>query len=125
MKKVPDELDLHGLRVDEAIPLVDRFLHQSFKAGLYRVWIIHGKGTGVLRSEVTYYLKKHLSTRMVRVGEEITVSETKGMVSDINLTHTVLSIEDDVVFVPNSLVVSSIVKRKKRDSDKDAGIRDW
>jgi DNA-nicking Smr family endonuclease len=59
MKKVPDELDLHGLTVDEAIPLVDRFLHQSFKAGLYRVWIIHGKGTGVLRSEVTYYLKKH------------------------------------------------------------------
>jgi DNA-nicking Smr family endonuclease len=59
MKKVTDEIDLHGLTVDEAIPLVDRFLYQSFKSGLFRVWIIHGRGTGVLRSEVTRFLSNH------------------------------------------------------------------
>ncbi|MBI2853078.1 MAG: Smr/MutS family protein [Chloroflexi bacterium] len=59
MKKTSDEIDLHGLRVDEALILVDKFLHQSFMAGAYRVWIIHGKGTGVLRSAVRRHLTKH------------------------------------------------------------------
>jgi small-conductance mechanosensitive channel len=66
-----------------------------------------------------------LSTRMVRVGEEITISQTKGIVSEINLTNTVLSIDDEVVFIPNSLITSSIVRRKKRNSNKDAGVHDW
>jgi small conductance mechanosensitive channel len=66
-----------------------------------------------------------LRTHMVRVGEEITINQTTGIVSDINLTHTVISIDDDVVFIPNSLITSSIVRRKKRNSDKDASARDW
>lgn len=59
MKRTSDEIDLHGLTIDEALPLVDKFLYQSFKAGLYRVWVIHGKGTGTLRSEVRRYLSGH------------------------------------------------------------------
>jgi small conductance mechanosensitive channel len=66
-----------------------------------------------------------LSTRMIRVGEEVTINQTKGIVSEINLTHTVLSIEENVVFVPNSLIVSSIVLRKKRNSSKGAGAHQW
>ncbi len=70
-----------------------------------------------------------LSTRMVRVGEEITVgpngNQTTGRVANINLTHTVLSIDEKVVFVPNSLIVSSIVQRNKRNSDKDANVHEW
>jgi small-conductance mechanosensitive channel len=66
-----------------------------------------------------------LGTHMVKVGEEITVGQTKGVVSDINLTHIVLSVEDDVVFIPNSLMVSSVVRRKKRDSGKNTGVNDW
>ena len=66
-----------------------------------------------------------LSTRMVHVGEVITVNQITGTVSEINLVHTVLSIEEDVIFVPNSLVISSIIRRKKRDSDKNASVRDW
>ncbi len=53
------ELDLHSLTVDEAIPRVDQFLHDAFRAGLHRVWIIHGKGSGVLRQEVGRYLSGH------------------------------------------------------------------
>jgi small-conductance mechanosensitive channel len=66
-----------------------------------------------------------LSTRMVRVGEELNISQTKGIVAEINLTNTVLSVDDEVVFIPNSLIISSIVRRKKRNSNKDAGVRDW
>ncbi len=59
MKRTPDEIDLHGLTVEAAIPLVDRFLNSSYRARLHRVWVIHGKGTGTLRSELRNYLRKH------------------------------------------------------------------
>ena len=59
MKEFPDELDLHGLTVDEAIPLVNNFLEKAFRAHKMRVWVIHGKGTGALRRAVRQHLMKH------------------------------------------------------------------
>jgi len=59
MKATPDELDLHGLTVDEAIPLVDEFLNKAHKKHLTRVWVVHGKGTGTLRREVRWHLTRH------------------------------------------------------------------
>jgi dsDNA-specific endonuclease/ATPase MutS2 len=59
MKTMEEEIDLHGMTVDEAIPRVDKFLYDAYQAGLYRVWIVHGKGTGILRREVGRYLAKH------------------------------------------------------------------
>ena len=59
MKPIDEELDLHSLTVDEAIPKLDQFLNAAFRAGLYRVRIVHGKGTGVLRQEVRRYLSGH------------------------------------------------------------------
>jgi len=56
---IRNEIDLHRLTVDEAIPRLDDFLHTAFRAGLYRVWVIHGKGSGILREEVGRYLSKH------------------------------------------------------------------
>jgi DNA-nicking Smr family endonuclease len=53
------ELDLHRLTVDEALPKIDQFLHDAYRTGLYRVRIIHGKGSGVLRQEVGRYLASH------------------------------------------------------------------
>lgn len=52
-------LDLHALTVVEALPKVDEFLHSSFQAGYFRVRIVHGKGTGVLKVEVARYLATH------------------------------------------------------------------
>jgi DNA mismatch repair protein MutS2 len=52
-------LDLHALTVVEALPRVDEFLHDSFRAGYFRVRIVHGKGTGVLKVEVARYLATH------------------------------------------------------------------
>jgi small-conductance mechanosensitive channel len=66
-----------------------------------------------------------LSTRIVRIGEEITIGQTRGTVSDINLTHTILSNDENVVFVPNAMVISSIIQRKKRSFNKDANPRAW
>ena len=66
-----------------------------------------------------------LTTRMVRVGEEITLGQTKGKVADINLTHTILSVDDEVVFIPNSLMISSVIRRKKRDAVEGASVKDW
>ena len=59
MKPIGEELDLHRLTVDEALPKLDEFLHATYQAGLYRVWVVHGKGTGVLRREVGGYLTNH------------------------------------------------------------------
>ena len=54
-----EEIDLHRLTVDEAIPKLDDFIHAAFQAGLYQVRVIHGKGSGVLRQEVGRYLSNH------------------------------------------------------------------
>ncbi|MEE8353381.1 MAG: Smr/MutS family protein [Dehalococcoidales bacterium] len=54
-----DELDLHGATVDEAIPRLDEFLHAAFRRGRWRVWIIHGKGTGTLRRAIRRHLSGH------------------------------------------------------------------
>jgi len=55
----PDEVDLHGLTVDEAIPRLDDFLYQAYRHGRRRVWVVHGKGLGVLRIEIRRHLTKH------------------------------------------------------------------
>jgi DNA mismatch repair protein MutS2 len=55
----PDELHLRHLTLDEALPLLDKYLNDAFMAGLYQVRIIHGKGTGTLRQAVRKKLDKH------------------------------------------------------------------
>jgi DNA-nicking Smr family endonuclease len=53
------ELDLHGMTVDEALPLIDAFIHRAFTSGYFTVRIVHGKGSGILRREVDRYLSSH------------------------------------------------------------------
>jgi DNA mismatch repair protein MutS2 len=56
----PDQLpsvNLVGLRVEEALPLVDRLLDQAILQGAERVDIIHGTGTGRLKRAVREYLR--------------------------------------------------------------------
>jgi DNA mismatch repair protein MutS2 len=63
------EIDLRGMTGDEALPLIDKFLDSAMLAGLSRVDIIHGKGTGALRKKVTEYLSRHPRVRAFRLGE--------------------------------------------------------
>ena len=65
---VRDEIDLRGLTAHEAIEAVDRYLGDASRAGLSTVRIIHGKGTGVLRREVSAYLQGHPLAKTQRLG---------------------------------------------------------
>jgi len=60
---VPLELDLHGKRVEEALPLLEKYLDDAILAGLGSVRINHGRGTGTLRAVVHQYLKSHPQVR--------------------------------------------------------------
>ncbi|WP_438446556.1 endonuclease MutS2 [Gorillibacterium sp. sgz5001074] len=65
---VRTELDLRGQNLEESIMEVDRFLDESFLSNLGQVYIIHGKGTGVLRTGIQEYLKKHKHVKSYRTG---------------------------------------------------------
>ena len=65
---VSPELDLRGMAVDEALPVLDNFLDSAFLANLPTVRIIHGKGTGVLRSAVQDELRRSKYVKSFRFG---------------------------------------------------------
>lgn len=58
---VPSQLDLRGKRYEEALAEVDQYLDAAILAGYPQVTIVHGKGTGALRTGITEYLKSHRS----------------------------------------------------------------
>jgi DNA mismatch repair protein MutS2 len=55
----PRTLSIIGQRVDEALPLVERFLDQAAREGYPEIRIVHGKGTGALRAAVRDLLAQH------------------------------------------------------------------
>ncbi len=63
-----DEVDLHRLTVEEAMPKLDKYLYDAFQAGFYEVSVIHGKGTGTLRQAVRRELSKHPLVHSYRPG---------------------------------------------------------
>lgn len=68
IKSVKTEVDLRGMNLEEAIDSVDRFLDQSIMSGLTTVTLIHGKGTGVLRSGIQNMLRRHPHVKSFRSG---------------------------------------------------------
>ncbi len=63
------ELDLRGERFENALLKVEKYLDDAVLAGYPRVSIIHGKGTGALRTGVKELLKNHRSVKNTRFGE--------------------------------------------------------
>ncbi len=57
-KSFKTELKLLGLTFADAQPLIDEFIDNAVLGGLNKLRIVHGKGTGVLRNKVRYYLKR-------------------------------------------------------------------
>ena len=51
-------LDLHGKKIEEVLPLVDEFLMKAETAGLDKVSIMTGKGTGAVKKAVEQYLRE-------------------------------------------------------------------
>ncbi len=68
-KEYHTEIDLRGMYGEEAIAAVDKFLDDAMLAGLHRVDIIHGKGTGALRKKISEHLKTLSSVKSFRLGE--------------------------------------------------------
>ena len=63
------ELNLRGLRVEEATPRLDKYLDDAYLAGLPKVRIVHGKGTGALRRLVRETLGEHPLVASFRPGD--------------------------------------------------------
>ena len=67
-KTVSSELNIIGLTVDEAIPIVDKFLDDCYLSKLETVRIVHGKGTGKLKNGVHQFLKTNPHVKSYRMG---------------------------------------------------------
>ncbi|WP_160043127.1 endonuclease MutS2 [Paenibacillus sp. USDA918EY] len=80
---VRTELDLRGANLEEALIEVDRFIDEAFLGNLGQVYLIHGKGTGILRKGITDYLRRHKHVKSFRLGNYgeggtgVTVAELK------------------------------------------------
>ena len=66
---VSTSIILIGNTVDEAIPLLDKYLDDAYLARLHQVTIIHGVGTGALRSAVQSHCKRTKYIESYRIGE--------------------------------------------------------
>lgn len=62
------ECDVRGMTLDEALMTVDQYLDQAILAGMGEVSIIHGKGTGVLRTGIQQHLRHHMHVASCRLG---------------------------------------------------------
>lgn len=66
---ISSEINLIGLSVDEAVSKLDKYLDDAYLSHLPSVRIVHGKGTGALRSAVNAHLKKIPYVAQYRAGQ--------------------------------------------------------
>ena len=77
------ELDIRGMAVDEAMPVLANFLDAAYMGNLPNARIIHGKGTGVLRKAVQDELRRCKYVKSFRLGvygegeDGVTIAEFK------------------------------------------------
>lgn len=81
---VATELHLRGLRVEEALEQLDRYLHDAAMTGVHRARIVHGKGTGAVRRAVWDALARH---PLVNNFEQATAEEGGGGVTIVGISR--------------------------------------
>ncbi len=80
---VHSRLLLIGKRVDEALPLLDRFIDDALLQGLSELEIVHGSGEGILRRVVREFLAGHREVAvfhaadLARGGDNVTIVELR------------------------------------------------
>ena len=67
-KNLPLRLNVIGLTVEDALPMVDKFIDQALLHGLEKVQIIHGVGSGRLRNAIGKYLSGHRGVKSFALG---------------------------------------------------------
>lgn len=78
------EVNVIGLRVDEALPIVDKALNEAVLGGLPSLSIIHGRGTGRLKKAIREYLATHVLVKGFRSGEAQTGGEAVTVVEPVS-----------------------------------------
>lgn len=68
-RTVPMSVDVRGKNLEEAVDAVDIYLDEAVLASLGEVTIIHGKGSGILRSGITQHLRRHPHVKSARLGK--------------------------------------------------------
>jgi DNA mismatch repair protein MutS2 len=69
-RTVDTTLDVRGNRVDDAVAQVDRFVDESLMAGRDAIFVVHGHGTGALRTAIRSHLQSHKGIEKLRPGEQ-------------------------------------------------------
>ena len=62
------EIDLRGMLVEEGTVALDKYLDDAVLSSISQVYVIHGKGTGALRTGIQDFLKGHPHVRRFRLG---------------------------------------------------------
>ncbi len=63
-----NEIDVRGQTADEAVLNVDQAIDGCVMSNIHMLTIIHGKGTGVLRTEIQKFLRHHKAVKSFRLG---------------------------------------------------------
>ena len=66
---ISPEVNLIGMTVDEALPVLDKYLDDAYLSHLNQVRVVHGRGTGALKAGVHKHLKKLKYVKEFRLGE--------------------------------------------------------
>lgn len=66
--EIHTEIDVRGQNAEEAVMNVDAFIDSALLSGISLLTVIHGKGTGVLRTAIQKHLKHHPSVKSFRLG---------------------------------------------------------
>lgn len=83
-RTIDSTIDVRGQRADEAVSAVDRFLDESLMAGRDTAFVVHGHGTGALRTAIRTHFASHEAIDKFRAGEPneggdgVTVAFLKG-----------------------------------------------